>query len=76
MELFDDLPADGLPSVTKPMSLSAKKRKIERMQRDRKKMKPCIVYPDDVRKNYWDLFMTFVLLITCLITPWHISFAD
>ena len=39
-------------------------------------MKPCIVYPDDVRKNYWDLFMTFVLLITCLITPWHISFAD
>lgn len=33
-------------------------------------------YPSDNNKINWDIFMTFVLLLTCVITPLHIAFSD
>ena len=33
-------------------------------------------YPNDGPKINWDIFMTFVLLLTCVITPLHIAFSD
>jgi hypothetical protein len=33
-------------------------------------------YPSDNSKINWDIFMTFVLLLTCVITPLHIAFSD
>ena len=33
-------------------------------------------YPSDNSKINWDIFMTFVLLLTCVLTPLHIAFSD
>ena len=38
--------------------------------------KPFLIYPEDQKKIYWDLFITMVLLISCIITPWRIGFVD
>jgi hypothetical protein len=42
---------------------------------ERKNRKTCLVYPEDKFKNIWDLFMTVVLLVTCISTPLDIAFA-
>jgi hypothetical protein len=44
--------------------------------RYRQNKKPYLFYPEDQYKVYWDLFITMILLISCLITPWRIAFAD
>ena len=33
-------------------------------------------YPEDVMKNRWDLFITFILILTCVITPIRIAFYE
>lgn len=33
-----------------------------------------LIYPDEKNKEAWDLFMTFILLITCVLTPYNIAF--
>ena len=33
-----------------------------------------LFYPEDKYKGYWDLWMTLILLITCLLTPLTIAF--
>lgn len=38
--------------------------------------KPWILYPEDQSKTYWDIFITMILLITCLLTPWRIAFGE
>ena len=58
------------------LSKSAIKRKnsvkLERMKRhDRKKG---ILYPEDKFKSYWDIFITFVLIFTCILIPARIAF--
>ena len=46
--------------------------KLERMKRhDRMKR---IIYPEDKCKSYWDIWITFILLITCIILPARIAF--
>ena len=46
--------------------------KLERMKRhDRKKG---IIYPEDKYISYWDLWISIVLLFTCLILPARIAF--
>ena len=47
--------------------------KIMRMKRDRRR-KACLIYPDNPRKAQWDLWITLVLLITCILTPLTIAF--
>ena len=34
----------------------------------------CLIYPDSKRKARWDLWITLVLLITCIMTPLSIAF--
>jgi hypothetical protein len=33
-----------------------------------------MIYPDNHTKELWDLFMTIVLLVSCVITPLEIAF--
>ena len=40
-----------------------------------KERKRCILYPDDTFYIYWDMFMSFILLISCLITPLNFAFS-
>jgi hypothetical protein len=49
--------------------------KINRMT-VRKDEKPFIIYPENKFKGIWDLFMTVVLIITCVSTPLSIAFED
>lgn len=36
--------------------------------------KSCIVYPNDPWFMYWDMWISLVLLISCLITPVNFAF--
>ena len=35
-----------------------------------------LIYPDDPIKSYWDIFIVFVLIFACLVTPCRIAFVD
>jgi len=35
-----------------------------------------IIYPENRHKSGWDLFMTVVLILTCIMTPLSIAFSD
>ena len=35
-----------------------------------------LIYPENKSKGIWDLLMTFVLLISCVITPLDIAFGN
>lgn len=37
---------------------------------------PCMVYPEDKMKPPWDLFLAFVLLFSCLVSPYRIAFVE
>ena len=49
-------------------------KKYKRMTQ-RKEKKRFIIYPEDKLKGYWNLFMTVVLLATCINTPIQIAFS-
>ena len=49
--------------------------KILRM-RHRENKKHCLIYPEDQPKVYWDLFITTVLLTSCLLTPFRLAFGE
>lgn len=52
-----------------------RKSKIERMiHRDQRK--PYMFYPEDSSKANWDLFITIVLIYTCITTPMRIAFSN
>ena len=38
------------------------------------KRKRYMIYPDNHKKEVWDLFMTIILLISCVVTPVEIAF--
>lgn len=48
---------------------------LEKMK-TRSNRKCCLFYPEDRMKGNWDLLMTFVLLFSCLMTPYKIAFID
>ena len=35
-----------------------------------------MIYPEDEWKANWDLFITVILIYTCVITPHNIAFRD
>jgi hypothetical protein len=35
-----------------------------------------MIYPDDPIKTYWDIFISFVLIFACLVTPCRIAFVE
>ena len=46
--------------------------KLKRMERiDRKSY---IIYPEDKHKIYWVMFITIILIITCIILPARLAF--
>jgi len=36
--------------------------------------KPWIIYPEDDWKGKWDLYITVILIFSCMTTPYLISF--
>ena len=44
-------------------------------KKGRKHAKWHIIYPENKLKSGWDLFMTLVLITTCIITPLNIAFS-
>lgn len=40
----------------------------------RKNKKPCVIYPENVCKQWWDIFVALMLVISCFWTPWEMSF--
>ena len=68
LDIFDDdVPYHGGDNAPKD------KKKLARMTA-RQNVKVCLIYPENKFKGYWDLFMTFILLITCMETPYIIAF--
>lgn len=49
--------------------------KVKRM-RAREDRKTWLIYPEDEWKANWDLFITVVLIYTCIVTPHNIAFKD
>lgn len=39
----------------------------------RPNQKKWLIYPENKKKNVWDLFMTLVLLVACITTPLQIA---
>ena len=37
---------------------------------------PYLFYPENEGKAFWDLFMTVVLLTSCVLTPLDIAFSE
>lgn len=35
-----------------------------------------MIYPDNNKKDVWDLFMTIILLTSCVVTPYEIAFEN
>ena len=35
-----------------------------------------IIYPENAKKVNWDLFMTLILIVTCMITPLRLAFGE
>lgn len=44
--------------------------------RHREDRKAYLFYPEDEWKANWDLFITLILLFTCVATPANIAFKD
>jgi hypothetical protein len=44
--------------------------------KERDNRKAFMFYPEDPTKGNWDLFITIVLLWTCIATPARIAFED
>ena len=83
-EVDDFLDADGVPGEHAPsttseededdLSRSAEKRERVKRMRARAFRKAWIIYPEDDWKGKWDLYITVILIFTCLSTPYLISF--
>jgi hypothetical protein len=43
---------------------------------NREDKKFLIIYPEDSFKGYWDMYITLVLMITCVTTPMDIAFSE
>lgn len=56
----------------------SKKEKDEKLERVkyREYKKPWLIYPENTLKVNWDLFITSILLASCIITPYRIAFGE
>jgi hypothetical protein len=39
-------------------------------------MTPCLIYPEDHFKKYWDIFVAIVLVFSCLVTPYRVALIE
>ena len=75
MELLDDdLPKYPLMRKSNMKMLDGLE-KLERM-RHRDHRKQFLFYPEDQFKANWDLFISVVLIFTCLSTPFRLAFVE
>ena len=37
-------------------------------------LKPYIIYPEYMHKIIWDIFMSFILVLSCVLTPVDLAF--
>lgn len=74
-KLDDELLLDSRPNIDKSEINEKNKQKIIRMY-ERKEKKMFLLYPEDPGKKYWDFYITIILLISCVITPLRIAFAE
>ena len=51
-------------------------KQVRKRKRRRDNRKPYMLYPEDDFKNNWDLFITVILLLTCVVTPIRIAFYE
>jgi hypothetical protein len=42
--------------------------------RERPKRVRWLLYPEDTFKQTWDLIITFILIVSCFITPFRLAF--
>jgi hypothetical protein len=68
--LADEGDEDTLISSSKAIRI-----KHIRMSRRGKRV-ICLFYPEDTYKANWDLCITLVLIFTCMVTPYNISFNE
>ena len=61
-----------MPSIDESKSKKDKKLRM----RTRNNKKKWLFYPEDKGKQYWDLFITMILLTSCLTTPFRIAFGE
>jgi Mg2+/Co2+ transporter CorB len=40
------------------------------------KRKKWLLYADDIKKLYWDVFITFILLLVCVVIPYRLAFVE
>ena len=66
---------ENIPSVDVSGLNTKDKAKIARMSY-RGNKKEWLLYPEDSAKVNWDLFITNILFISCMITPWRIAFGE
>lgn len=43
---------------------------------NREGQKCCMFYPENSFKSFWDLFITIILLVSCITTPYFIAFEN
>ena len=60
---------------TKAGKMGIDKKHYQRMTK-RMGEKAFIIYPENKTKSLWDLFMTIILILTCIMTPLNIAFND
>jgi len=43
---------------------------------NKKKRRKCMCYPNDTMKANWELFVTVILVFTCIMTPVNMAFDE
>ena len=66
------LDSDYVPAIKD--NATAEDKKNHQNMTERPDAKPYILYPEDHMKVQWDLFITLILLISCMHTPLKIAF--
>ena len=66
---------DSLPNLDSGKVKKSDRMKLERM-RHRNERKMYLMYPEDRIKQTWDMFITLILLVSCMLTPYRIAFGD
>ena len=69
----DDVP--GIASLIKNRLLKKNDVKVMRMVQ-REVTKPWMIYPENANKANWDLFVTIILVFTCITTPARMAFVE
>ena len=72
-----DYNEDNVPDFDQNQLMKTRdKERVERMRYRKHKKGSWLLYPEDPHKVSWDLFITLILMISCILTPYNIAFID